>query len=189
MSIGIENISIGFTREVLIVGMIPIESKRSVVGRLILVVDLELVWESYSWDTHKSVVIGEFSGGKSDGISLMFLSTFCNSRVGILYEIKSIVDSHNIITRILWEGNVWIRLEYGIEIGEIGVIRGRNISCSKITIDYIDTSSLIRSSIVWGYLKIIRSVDFICDIIIVQVGNKSCTRARIKSYSITRSSR
>jgi len=69
LSIGIEYISIGFTRKILVIVVIPIESKRSVVGRLVLVVDLELIRETYSWDTHEGVVIGEFSGSKSDGVS------------------------------------------------------------------------------------------------------------------------
>ena len=96
MSIGIEYISIGFTRKILIIVVIPIESKRSVVGRLVLVVDLELVRETYPRDTHEGVVISEFSGGESDGVSCSIYYTFYNSRIGILFY-TSFIREYNMI--------------------------------------------------------------------------------------------
>jgi hypothetical protein len=69
LSIVVENIPIGLAREILIVRVIPIESKWTIVGSLILVGDIELVWESYSRDIHESIIVGEFSCGEIDGVS------------------------------------------------------------------------------------------------------------------------
>ena len=48
---------------------IPVESERAVVVYLILVLDLELVRQSYPRDTHEGIVIGELSGGEVDRVS------------------------------------------------------------------------------------------------------------------------
>lgn len=62
-AIGIEDIAIGLTREVLVVAVIPVRSDGAVVVLLVFVGDLELVWE-LSREAHQGIVVGELPSGE-----------------------------------------------------------------------------------------------------------------------------
>lgn len=83
LSIVVENITIGLSGEILIVRVIPVESKWTIVGDLILVRDTEFIRESDSWDIHERIVVGEFSSGEIDGISEIVICLGFYSRVYI----------------------------------------------------------------------------------------------------------
>ena len=68
LSVVVEHITIGLSGEILVVVVIPVESEWTIIGDLILVRDTEFIRESYSWDMHERIVVGEFSSGEIDGI-------------------------------------------------------------------------------------------------------------------------
>lgn len=87
MTVVIEDVSIRFTCQIHIVVMVPVNTCWSIVIELILVAELELIWKFLSWNTHESILIGEFSFGEIYRVSVVngILSTDCY--VGLIFEI------------------------------------------------------------------------------------------------------
>jgi hypothetical protein len=64
--------------------MIPIESKWTIIVRLIFVLYLELEWYSDARKAHEGIIVGEFPYCEMYWISEIFFLFFCNSKGSIL---------------------------------------------------------------------------------------------------------
>jgi hypothetical protein len=87
MSVVVEDIPIGFTGQVYIIVMIPVDTCWSVVVELVLVTQFELVGKFLSRDAHESIFVGEFPFGESDGISFIIVFFSTNDYIGLILEI------------------------------------------------------------------------------------------------------
>lgn len=102
--------------------MIPVESKRAIVGSLILVLHPKLIWKSYSWYIHEGIVIGKFSSCEIDGVSGGIYHTFFNSCICILLDVGSIGSCNMIVTSRLDKCRKWICKSW-VGIWKIRIVR------------------------------------------------------------------
>ena len=125
LSIVVEYIPIGLTGEILIIVVIPVESKGTIVSGLVFIRDTEFIRESDSWDMHERIVVGEFSSGEIDGVSFFIYITCDNSRISILF-LCSFIFFADIV--VVWRRcGEWIVLEIVIYIGKTDIVADKRI--------------------------------------------------------------
>lgn len=87
MSVVVEDIPVGFTTQIHIVVMVPVDTRWPVVVELILVTELELVGKLVPWDAHEGILIREFPLGEIDRVSVVNSVLLADGYIGLVPEI------------------------------------------------------------------------------------------------------